>query len=120
MTRWIAISAMALLGIAACSSTGTAGSKLGDTVYVDSGANATPAGITRTDFDHISTAVTANDNVGLAQLVQSGVVVTVTKCAPAILLDTALGGERQVRVSASGQAVWVDVNWLKGSASDCG
>lgn len=109
-----------VLALAACSSTGTAGSNLGDTVYVDSGTAATPAGITRTDFDHISSAVTANDNVGLTQLVQSGVVVSVPKCAPAKLLDTAAGGERQVRIASTGAAVWVDVNWLKGSASDCG
>lgn len=116
----IALIGCALALAAGCSSTGAAGSNLGDTVYVDSGAGTpTPAGITRTDFDHISSAVTAKDDVGLQQLIASGVVVMVPLCAPAKLLDTALAGERQVRIASTGAAVWVDVNWLKNKASAC-
>lgn len=110
-----------VLGFAAgCSSTGTAGSNLGDTVYVDSGGGTpTPAGVTRHDFDSITKAISAKDAVGLEQLAAQGVVVEVPVCAPAKLLDTALAGERQVRVASTGAAVWVDVNWLKAKASDC-
>jgi len=107
----------ALAMTAGCSSTAT--QKLGGTVYVDSGGGPTPAGVTRSDFDQIAKAGAANDNVGLRDLAASGVVVMVPACAPAILIDTAFGGERQVRVQSTGDAVWVDANWIKSSSSDC-
>lgn len=108
-----------ILLLAACSTSAKPTATIGGTVYVDSGGGTpTPAGVTRTDFDDISKAITANDTVGLGQLVQSGSVVMVPACAPSKLLDTAFGGERQVRL-ASGDAVWVDANWIKDSASDC-
>lgn len=113
----VAVAILALLALTGCSSTAT--QKLGGTVYVDSGGGPTPAGVTRSDFDEIAKAGAANDNVGLAQLVESGVVVMVPACAPATLIDTALGGERQVRVSSTEDAVWVDANWIKSSSSDC-
>lgn len=107
---------------AGCTSTGSSSAaNLGDTVYVDSGGGTpTPAAITRHDFDDVAKALAAKDTVGLAQLVGSGVVTLVPVCAPAKLLDTALGGERQVRVTSTGDAVWVDASWLKDKTSDCG
>src|SRR5690348_16998795 len=113
-TMRFVLAALAVLVLAACSSS-LAGPNLGDTVYVDSGGGPTPAGVTRTDFDSVTKAIAANDNVGLRDLIASGVVVSVPACAPAKLLDTAFGGERQVRLD-SGAAVWVDANWLKNSA----
>lgn len=102
-----------VLFLAACSSVGT--QKLGDTVYVDAGPPAqVPVGFTRTAYDQISKSLAANDNLGAAQVIGAGEGTFVARCTPGKLIDTAFGGERELRLS-DGRAVWLDANWVKNS-----
>jgi hypothetical protein len=125
----IVVGVAVLLGLATgCSSTvaSSKASTLGADVVVNSAVSVTPAGVTRTDFDKVTTALAAKDTTGLQQLVTAGQVVAVDQCATAKVIDTAAGGERQVRIETDpgtpalvGQAVWVDVLWLKDPSATC-
>jgi hypothetical protein len=105
-------------GCSSSSSSHAASGKLGASVKLDSGADNVPAGATRTDFDKIVKAIDAKES--LAGLIRTGQAINVGKCTAATLIDTAAGGERQVRITDdpqfsdnNGKAVWVDVNWMK-------
>jgi hypothetical protein len=98
-----------------CASTG--GQSLGSIVYIDAGSpTQVPAGLTRTASDQISTSLAANDMTGVNSLILNDEAVYVDRCSSGKLIDTAAGGEREIRLD-NGQAVWVDANWVKSSCS---
>lgn len=112
--RRLAIALVCLCALTACSSTAT--TSLGDTVYVDSGPDKTPVGVTRDAFSRIAKALAADDTEGAALVIAGGEGRFVNRCTSGKLIDTAIGGERQIRLP-NGDAVWLDANWIKKSCT---
>jgi hypothetical protein len=92
-----------------------------------SGVSTTFAGTSRTNLDKFVSAEVAKDTVGAEQLVQNGEVVAVDNCSTALVIDTAIGGETQVRIvndpgnpSNNDQALWVNTEFAqKGTPKGC-
>ena len=61
-------------------------------------------------YDHLAWCCTQ----GAAEVLAAGGGRFVNRCTSGKLIDTALGGERELRLP-NGQAVWVDAAWLKSS-----
>jgi|GEM_PF-4531660 hypothetical protein len=123
-TVLVCVATVLVIGGCSSSSPSQAASKLGGTVRLDAGPNdgssliEVPAGATRTAFDKIVTALAAKQS--LADLFGTGEAINVGRCATATVVDTAIGGERQVKITDdpqfadnNGKTVWVDVQWLK-------
>ena len=94
---------------------------LGGIVTLQDTGKEIPAGDTRTDLNKIEDSLAAKDDTGLANELLAGQLVSVGEGAQGRLIDTALLGERQVRIISDaahpeniGVAVWVDSSVLEG------
>jgi hypothetical protein len=110
------------------SGTSSNSGSVGDHVIVDTpGVASTLAGTSRTKLDNLISALSAKDTVGVQQLITAGDIVSVDNCSTALVIDSAIGGETQVRISSDSgnpsnndQALWINTEFAqKGTPAGC-